>query len=405
VGTDETGRGAPAAPLHGVRVVDLSRVLAGPYATMVLADLGADVVKVERPGAGDETRSWGPPFIGSESAYFISVNRSKRSFAVDVQHPEGREIVLDLCATADAVIENFRPGVAARLQLDETTVRQRNPRVVYCSITGFGDRQPADRAGYDFIVQAESGLMSITGTPAGPPMKVGVALLDVVAGLNAAVAMLAALRRREFSGEGEHVQVSLLDAALASLANVGQAALVEGREPPRWGNAHPSIVPYQPFHASDGLVAVGAANDRLFNRLCAVLGCAELAADPRFATNASRVGRREELVELLEPFFTSRTADEWVDVLTSAGVPAGKVRGVLDALRTANQTTVVAHPTAGDIELTAPPFQLSSASLAPVKSPPLLGEHTRAILSELGHSEPAIAQFEADGVVEQARGL
>ena len=259
---------ANAPPLAGVRIVDLSRVLAGPYATMTLADLGADVVKIEHPGGGDETRTWGPPFAGGESAYFLSVNRGKRSVALNLKDPDGRDLALELCARADVVIENFRPGGAARLGLDYETVRERRPDVVYCTISGFGAREPRHRTGYDFTVQAESGLMAITGEPDGEPTKVGVAIVDVLAGLNAATAILAALRRRDLTGEGDLVEVSLIDSAFAALVNVAANALLTGEEPGRYGNAHPSIVPYQPFRAADGWIAVAAANDGLYARLC-----------------------------------------------------------------------------------------------------------------------------------------
>jgi crotonobetainyl-CoA:carnitine CoA-transferase CaiB-like acyl-CoA transferase len=389
-----------AAPLEGVRIVDLSRVLAGPYATMALADLGADVVKVERPGEGDETRSWGPPYAGGEAAYFLSVNRSKRSVVLDLKQPQGRALALDLCAAADVVIENFRPGAAARLGVDSDAVHAQNPRVVYCSITGFGRREPRERAGYDFVVQAESGLMAITGEPGGPPTKVGVALVDVLAGLNAAVAILAALRRRDLAGTGQRIEVSLLDSALASLVNVAQNALVTGEEPPRYGNAHASIVPYQPFATSDGWIAVAAANDGLFARLCVAIDRPELATDERFATNAARVQNRKELLPQLEETFRARTADEWVAALDAAGVPTGKIRGVLDALRTAAPATVrVEHPTAGDLELVAPPLSFGSPIPVP---PPLLGQHTREVLAELGVDDARFAALEEAGVVATA---
>jgi crotonobetainyl-CoA:carnitine CoA-transferase CaiB-like acyl-CoA transferase len=355
-------------PLGGVRVVDLSRVLAGPYCTMVLADLGADVVKVERPGDGDETRSWGPPYAGDEAAYFLAVNRSKRSLAVDLKQPEGRELVLELCARADVVLENFRPGGAARLGLDADAVQARNPGVVYCS-----------------------------------PAKVGVAVVDVVTGLHAAIGVLAALRRRELTGEGERVEVSLLDSAFSSLVNVAQNALVTGEEPGRFGNAHPSIVPYQPFRTADGWVAVAAANDGLFARLCDVLGRAELAADDRFATNAARVRNRGELVPALDAVFATRSADEWVEALDGAGVPAGKIRGVLEGLRAAAPATVrVTHATVGELELVAPPFAFESAPVREAAPPPLLGEHTREILTELGLDAGRIAGLEARGIVATA---
>ena len=287
-----TGSPESSAPLAGVRIADLSRVLAGPYCTMVLADLGADVIKVERPEGGDETRSWGPPFVGGEAAYYLSVNRGKRSCALDLSQPEGRELALELCAGADAVIENFKVGGAEGLGVGYDQVRAENPSVVYCSITGFGSRrEPKGRPGYDFVAQAETGLMAITGPEEGPPYKVGVALVDVLAGLHAAAAMLAALHR----GEGARIEVPLLDSGLAALVNVAQNALVTGTDPVRYGNAHPNIVPYQDFETASGRIAVAAANDGLFRRLCDVIGRPELGADQRFATNAARVERRREL--------------------------------------------------------------------------------------------------------------
>jgi crotonobetainyl-CoA:carnitine CoA-transferase CaiB-like acyl-CoA transferase len=390
-------------PLDGLRVVDLSRVLAGPYCTMMLADLGADVVKIERPGDGDETRTWGPPYAGGEAAYFLSVNRSKRSVAVDLKQPEGRALVLDLCARADVVLENFRPGAAERLGLDAATVHDRNPAAVYCSITGFGRHGSRERPGYDFVVQAESGLMAVTGAADGPPTKAGVAVVDVVTGLHAAVAILAALRRRDATGQGERIEVSLLDSAFSSLANVAQSALVTGEEPGRFGNAQPSIAPYQPFRASDGWIAVAAANDSLFARLCDALGCPELAQDERFRTNAARVRNRAELLPPLEDAFAARSAEEWVAALDEAGVPAGKIRGVLEALRAAAPATVrVEHPSAGELELVASPFALESSPVREPVAPPLLGQHTREVLTELGLDAPRIAELEAAGVVTQA---
>jgi crotonobetainyl-CoA:carnitine CoA-transferase CaiB-like acyl-CoA transferase len=389
--------------LEGLRVVDLSRVLAGPYCTMMLADLGADVVKVERPGDGDETRGWGPPHAGREAAYFLSVNRSKRGVAIDLKRTEGRALALELCSRADVVLENFRPGAAERLGLDVAAIRARNRGVVYCSITGFGSREPRDRPGYDFVVQAESGLMAVTGEPEGSPAKVGVALVDVLTGLQAAVAILAALRRRATTGVGDRIEVSLLDSAFSALVNVAQNALVTGREPERYGNAHASIVPYQPFRATDGWIAVAAANDGLFARLCDTLGLAELAEDDRFATNATRVRNRAVLLPLLEEAFATRPADEWVIALGAAGVPAGKIRGVLEALRSAAPATVrVTHPTAGELELVAPPFAFESGPLQPPAPPPLLGQHTREVLREVGVDERRLAELEKQGVIQSA---
>jgi crotonobetainyl-CoA:carnitine CoA-transferase CaiB-like acyl-CoA transferase len=394
---------ANAPPLAGVRVVDLSRVLAGPYATMTLADLGADVVKIEHPAGGDETRTWGPPFAGGESAYFLSVNRGKRSVALDLKDPEGRDLALELCARADVVIENFRPGGAARLGLDYEAVRTRRPDVVYCTISGFGLREPTDRAGYDFTVQAESGLMAITGEPDGEPVKFGVAIVDVLTGLNAATAILAALHRRDVTGEGESVEVSLLDTAFAALVNVGANALLTGEEPRRYGNAHPSIVPYQPFRAADGWIAVAAANDGLYSKLCLAIGRPDLSVDGRYATNELRVLNREPLIAELQAVFAGRAAEEWEGLLLASGVPAGTIRGVGEALRAGQaRTRLVDHPTAGPVELVGPPFEFESALLGASTPPPLLGQHTAEVLAELGVDDERLASLEERGVIARS---
>ncbi len=375
-------------------------MLAGPYCTMVLADLGADVVKLERPQGGDETRGWGPPFAAGEAAYYLSVNRGKRSCALDLGQPEGRRLALELCVRADVVIENFKAGGAAKLGVDYESVRARNPDVVYCSISGFGsEREPAGRPGYDFVAQAETGLMSITGPEDGPPFKVGVALVDVLAGLHAAVAILAAL-----GGEGGgQIEVPLLDSGLAGLVNVAQNALVTGREPERHGNAHPNIVPYQDFEtAGAGRIAVAAANDGLFRALCGALGLDGLPADERFATNADRVEHRTELIPLLQERFLEHEAEHWLEVLAAAGVPSGKVRDVPDALAAAAAagrpaTLSVDHPRAGPLELVASPIW-GPTDPAAVTPPPLLGEHTAEVLAELGRSPTEIEELAARGV-------
>jgi crotonobetainyl-CoA:carnitine CoA-transferase CaiB-like acyl-CoA transferase len=390
-------------PLDGVRVMDLSRVLAGPYCTMVLADLGADVVKVERPGSGDETRAWGPPFAGGEAAYYLALNRCKRSCAIDLGDPDGRELALELCASADAVVENFRHGGAERLGVGYEQVRERNPGVVYCSITGFGsERRPPARPGYDFIAQAESGLMSITGAPDGPPYKVGVALVDVLAGLHAAAAILAALHE----GGGRRIEVPLLDSGLAGLVNVAENALVTGSEPERHGNGHPNIVPYQDFETASGRIAVAAGNDALFRALCRTIGREELADDERFRSNADRVRNRSQLVPELQAALAGRPAEHWVEALGAEGVPAGKIRSVREALFAAAAagrpaTVRVEHPTAGELELVASPIW-SDGPLAPPRPPPLLGEHTAEVLEELGRSKAELRGLERGGAIALA---
>jgi crotonobetainyl-CoA:carnitine CoA-transferase CaiB-like acyl-CoA transferase len=384
-------------PLEGIRVLDLSRVLAGPYCTMLLADLGAAVVKVERPGEGDETRTWGPPYAGGEAAYFLSVNRGKRSIAVDLGKPEGQDVVRRLARSSDVVLENFRRGTAKRLGVGYDDLERDNPRLVYCSISGFGGKAPAGRPGYDFVVQAESGLMAITGDPDGPATKVGVAVVDVLTGYAAATSILAALTARAESGRGAQLEVSLLDTALSALVNVAAAALVTGAEPLRFGNAHPNIVPYQTFDAADGVLAVAAANDGLFRRLCDVLERPELADDDRFRTNPLRVDHRDELVPALQRAFSTRPAAEWLEKLAAAGVPAGKVRDVLDALEAAGGSFTVDHPTAGRLPLVTSPVTPADPEPAP---PPLLGQHTREVLAEHGWSAAETEALVRAGVVQ-----
>ena len=372
----------PKLPLEGVKVLDLSRVLAGPYTTMVLADLGADVIKVEHPERGDDTRHWGPPFAAGESAYFLSVNRNKRSIGVDLKDPEGLERVKRLAAGADVLIENMRRGTLDKLGLGYEALRETNPGLAYCSITGFGPGEDRNRPGYDFLIQARAGIMGITGFPDGEPTKVGVAIADIVCGLYAATAILAALRRRDTTGEGARIEVPLFEATLSWLANRGQEYLVSGEDKGRMGNAHPTIVPYQTFDASDKPIAVAVGNDAQFRRLCETIGRAELADDERYATNPARVANREELVEVLQQKFSKRTTDEWVEKIREAGVPCGPVNALADVFSDEHVLSsgilqTVEHPVAGLLEMLASPVLIDLERPPIRRPPPTLGQHTK----------------------------
>jgi formyl-CoA transferase len=375
-------------PLHGLRVLDLSRVLAGPYCTMVLGDLGADVIKVEPPD-GDETRAWGPPFAGGESAYYLCVNRNKRGMTVNLKTEEGRDIVRKLAGRSDVLVENFRPGTLARFGLDYETLRSDFPGLVYCSISGFGQTGPLrDRPGYDFMIQAMGGLMSFTGEPDGEPMKVGVAVTDITAGLYAVIAILAALQARTVSGEGQYLDISLFDSQLGWLANVASNFLVSGNLPNRYGNAHANIVPYQSFRASDGYFALAVGNDKQFASLCNLIGRPELASDVRFATNTARVNHREELIPLLETVFPSRRADEWLSALEEAEIPCGPIN-TLDKVFAEPQVAAremlieMEHPTTGTLPLVGSPLKFSQTPVTYHRPPPRLGEHTDEILKDV----------------------
>ena len=368
-------------PLEGVRVLDLSRVLAGPYATMMLADLGADVLKIEHPERGDDTRHWGPPFAGGESAYFLSVNRNKRSAGVNLKDPEGLEKVKKLATNADVVIENMRRGALEKLGLGYEALKELNPGIVYCSITGFGPGPDEDRPGYDFLIQARGGIMGITGFPDGEPTKVGVAIADMVCGLQAAMAVLAALHRRSATGEGARIEVPLFESQLSWLANRAQEYLVSGEDVGRLGNAHPSIVPYQTFDASDKKLALAVGNDTQFKNLCQAVGRPELAGDERFAENPARVANREELVTLLEEEFRKKTADEWVEEIREAGVPCGPVNALADVFSddhvlSSGMLRDVKHPAAGTLEMLASPILVDGERLPIRRPPPILGQHT-----------------------------
>jgi crotonobetainyl-CoA:carnitine CoA-transferase CaiB-like acyl-CoA transferase len=374
---EERGAFGPQ-PLAGLRVVDLSRVLAGPLCTMILGDLGADVIKVERPGVGDDTRTWGPPFVDGEAAYFLSLNRNKRSVAVDLSSQEGAATIRRLIRDADVVIENFRSGVMESFGLGLDALRVEHPRLVTCTLTAFGEDPAEARPGYDIIMQALSGLMSVTGEPDGDPVKVGVALLDVIAGLYAAIGVLAALSERDRTGRGRHVSVSLFDAAAAAMVNQAANYLLGGVVPSAMGTAHPNIVPYQAFRASDRPFILAAGNDRLFSRTCEVLGRPELADDPRFAKNNARVRERQRLVPLLQGLFATESAEHWLSALEDAGVPCAPVR-TLDEVFTSAEGRAALQRIAG-LDLVADPIKVDGESLPTRLRPPHLGEHTEDIL-------------------------
>ncbi|MFB6553160.1 CaiB/BaiF CoA transferase family protein [Streptomyces sp. NPDC056405] len=366
-------------PLQGVRIADFSRVLAGPYATMLLADLGAEVVKVERPGTGDDTRAWRPPADASgTSTYFLGVNRNKRSVALDLTTDEGRDRARALIAGSDVVVENFRPGTMEKLGLGHEELRTADPRLVYCSVTGFGTGAGAGLPGYDLLVQAVGGLMSVTGEPApdGEPTKTGVALVDVITGLHATVGILAALRHRERTGEGQLVEVSLLGSLLSAMANQASGYLAAGVVPGRLGNAHPSIAPYKTFPTADRPIALAVGNDRQFAALAALLGAPRLADDARFRTNPDRVAHRSELRPLLQDRLRTRTADHWADVLPAAGVPAGPVNALDEAFAYAERLGVEAVVDVGGTRQVAHPIRLGTTPASYRLAPPELGEHT-----------------------------
>jgi crotonobetainyl-CoA:carnitine CoA-transferase CaiB-like acyl-CoA transferase len=398
---------ASRGALAGVRVVDASRVLAGPYAAMLLADLGADVVKIEAPGGGDDTRTWGPPFdAGGMSAYFLAVNRGKRSAAIDLATEDGRRALDDLLAGADVLIENFKSSTREAFGLTAEAMRSRHPRLVHVAISGWGaEGAYAARPGYDAVAQAASGLMSITGEAAGEPQKVGVAVSDLAAGLHAAVALLAALRHRDATGAGQFVDVSLFDASLALLVNVASAALLTGEPALRWGNAHPAIVPYQTVAAADGRLMLAVGNDLQFRALAAVLGVPSWADDPRFATNPERVGNRGELLPMIEERIKRRPVAHWLAALESAGVPAGPVRTVGEALASpeaAQRGIVVSLPRPGlpPVSAVGPVPRLSRTPARAGAAPPRVGQHTAEILREwAGYEDVRIEALRASGAI------
>ncbi len=370
-----------AAPaLDGILVADLSRVLAGPLCTMTLGDLGADVVKVERPDGGDDTRAWGPPFVEEGATYYLALNRNKRSVVLDLKDPADLALARELCDRADVVVESFRPGTIDRLGLGYDDVARSNPGVVYCSISAFGSgEQAATLPGYDLLLQAMSGLMSVTGEPDGPPLKVGAPLIDVMCGLNATIGVLAALHARARDGRGQRVEVSLMDTALAGLLNQASAHLNTGSVPGRLGNRHPSITPYETFAAADGDFAVAVGNDAFYARLCGVIGRPELAGDERFATNAARLQHRDALAAELEAAFAAAPAADWVLALGEAGVPAGPINDVAQAFAFADALGLEPVDETDGVRTVRPPLRLGATPAAVSRRPPRLGEHSDEI--------------------------
>ena len=392
-------------PLQHIRVLDLSRILAGPHCTMVLGDLGAEVIKVERPKTGDDTRQWGPPFAGSESTYFLACNRNKKSITLNLKSPRGQEIARQLAAKSDVLVENLLPGTLNELGLGYEALKRINPRLVYCSISGFGQDGPyRDRPGYDLLVQAMGGVMSITGEPDGEPMKVGVAISDITSGLYAATAILAALTAREHTGIGDRIDIALLDSTVSWLANVASAYLVTGNNPKRYGNAHASIVPYQAFHASDGYFVVAVGNDDQWLRFCRAVERADLAADERFQTNPLRVKHREVLIPMLAEYFVTKSMAHWLERLGKGEVPAAPVN-TFDHLFADPQVLArrmaldVPHPTIGMLRMVGSPLKMESLKERPFAAPPLLGEHTEEILKQqLGLPVDEIEKLRKEGV-------
>lgn len=382
--------------LNHLKVIDLSRVLAGPYCTMLLADYGAEVIKIEQPGLGDGTRQWGPPWVGDQSAYFLTVNRNKKSMTLNLRAPEGREILFKLLESADVLVENFKVGKLAEMGLDFATLAKRFPQLVYCSITGYGQTGPdKDRAGYDFMIQAEGGIMSITGPEEGPPSKVGVAIVDITAGLFASHAILAALIARGKTGQGQHIDVSLLDAQVAWLANVAHNYLATGERPGRYGNAHANIVPYQTFATADGHLALAVGTDRQFKLLCELADRPDLWAETRFQTNPGRVAHRDQLIPQLSAIIKNRTTAAWLALLRPAGIPAGAIKHIDEVLtdphvQARKMVQQIDHPTAGAINLLGPVAKLSLTPAQIASPPPLLGQHNREILQSLGYHQAEI---------------
>jgi crotonobetainyl-CoA:carnitine CoA-transferase CaiB-like acyl-CoA transferase len=392
-------------PLAGLTIVDLTRVLSGPYCTMLLADMGARVIKIEHPGRGDDTRAWGPPFVGEESAYFLSINRNKESVTLDFKTAEGRRILNQLISKADVVIENFRPGVMGRLGFDYASLGKRHPRLVFCSISGFGQDGPRrDHAGYDAVIQAEGGLMSVTGEADGRAFRVGVAVTDMVAGLLAAQGIVLALFARERTGRGQQVDISMLDGVISLLSYHASIYLTTGGESRRVGNRHATIAPYDTFSAADGELFLAVGNDEQFKRFCAAAGLQQLPEDQRFSTNPLRVASEAALKDIIEPVIRKRKREDWIRDLARAGVPCGAVRSVSEALSDPQVSArrmieAVEHSVLGSMKVLGTPIKLSDTAPEIRTAPPVLGQHTDSVLSELGYGTSDIARLREQAVV------
>lgn len=391
--------------LEGVRVLDLTRVLAGPYCTMILGDLGAEIIKVEAPGGSDDTRYWGPPFKGTESAYYLCANRNKRAITLNLKTEQGREVLKKLLLEADVVIENFKSGTMEKWGLGYSRLKELNPRIIHCSITGFGHTGPYQQLpGYDYIIQAMSGLMSITGSEQSGPVKVGVAISDIFTGLYANIGILAALNERNISGEGQSIDISLFDSQISALANVASNYLISCKIPGLLGNNHPNIVPYQPFDTNDGKMVVAVGNDGQFRKLCSVLGIEDIGVDERFATNSKRLENRHELTEILSLQFKLKTSKEWLIHLNESGIPAGPIQNMKEVFEdpqvaARNMVYEVNHPTIGDIKLVGSPLKLSRTPVQVRSHPPVAGEHSNEVLLELGYSNEMIEELKELNII------
>lgn len=392
--------------LDSITILDLTRYLAGPYCSMILGDLGAEVVKIERPKTGDGSRQWGPPFIHGESAYFLSINRNKKSVTINLRTEKGCEIVRKMASTYDVLIENYRPGIVQKLGLDYETLSKINPQLIYCSISGFGQTGPyREKPSYDIVGQAMGGLMSLTGEENRPPVKIGVAISDIFAGMYAAIGILSALITRKQTGQGQMIDVSLLDGLVSILSHQAGNYLVSGVDPKRLGSAHPTIAPYQAFQAADSYFVIAVGNDALWRRFCQGVNLSELMTDPRFATNPDRVKNRDELTQILNAFFQKKTAQEWLSLIEKAGVPCGPVLQLSEVFTDPQvlhrkMVEEIEHPSAGHIKVVGTPLKLSSTPASIRTPPPILGEHTTIILQSLGYTPSEIAELIKSKVIQ-----